>query len=170
MFLHFSAKKGECAKHQWIHLVGDQPESPQDFGNFVVNAWWRSTWVRVYISLTLQSSYKPSMHFTMTCTTTHKEGPPGVLTVGGTCSLRQSTNCVWKGGGVGKTLVLVKSKSFSVALEAEGRRSLRGMPQVSSFIDRACLKACKAARAWALPEVPGGRALKGGLSALCNAV
>ena len=27
MFLHFSAKKVECAKHQWIHLVGDQPES-----------------------------------------------------------------------------------------------------------------------------------------------
>ena len=28
MFLGFSAKKVECAKHQWIHLVGDQPESP----------------------------------------------------------------------------------------------------------------------------------------------
>ena len=27
MFLHFSAKKVECAKHQWIHLVGDQPKS-----------------------------------------------------------------------------------------------------------------------------------------------
>ena len=68
MFLHFSAKKVECAKHQWIHLVGDQPESPHAFENFVVNARWRSTWVRVYNSLTLQSSYKPSMHFTMTCT------------------------------------------------------------------------------------------------------
>ena len=98
MFLHFSAKKVECAKHQWIHLVGDQPESHQAFENFVVNARWRSTWVRVYISLTLQSSYKPSMHLTMTCTTTHNGGPPGVLTVG-TCSLRQSTNCLWKGGG-----------------------------------------------------------------------
>ena len=65
MFLHFSAKKVECAKHQWIHLVGDQPESPQAFENFVVNARWRSTWVGVYISLTLQSSYKPSMHLTM---------------------------------------------------------------------------------------------------------
>ena len=48
MFLHFSAKKVECAKHQWIHLVGDQPESPHAFENFVVNARWRSTWVRVY--------------------------------------------------------------------------------------------------------------------------
>ena len=38
MFLHFSAKKVECAKHQWIHLVGDQPESPQAFEKFVVNA------------------------------------------------------------------------------------------------------------------------------------
>ena len=37
MLLHFSAKKVECAKHQWIHLVGDQPESPQAFENFVVN-------------------------------------------------------------------------------------------------------------------------------------
>ena len=161
MFLHFSAKKMECAKHQWIPLVGDQPESPQDFENFVVNTRWRSTWVRVYISLTLQSSYKPSMHFTMiacachTCTTTHNGGPPGVLTVG-TCSLRQSTNCLWKGGEVGKNLVLVRSKSFSVALEAEGRGTLRGMPEVSSL--RACLKARKAARAWALPRVPGGGA------------
>ena len=67
MFLHFSAKKVECAKHQWIHLVGDQPKSPQAFENFVVNARWRSTWVRVYISLTLQSSYKLSMHITTTC-------------------------------------------------------------------------------------------------------
>ena len=48
MFLHFWAKKVECAKHQWIHLVGDQPESPRAFENFVVNARWRSTWVRVY--------------------------------------------------------------------------------------------------------------------------
>ena len=77
MFLHFSAKKVECAKHQWIHLVGDQPESPHAFENFVDNARWRSTWVRVYNSLTLQSSYKPSMHFTMTCTTTYNIGPPG---------------------------------------------------------------------------------------------
>ena len=166
MFLHFSAKKVECAKHQWIHLVGDQPESPQAFEIFVVNARWRSTLVRVYISLTLQSSYKPSMHFTMTCTTTHNGGPPGVLTVG-TCSLRQSTNCLWKGGEVRKTLVLVRSKSFSVALEAEGRRSLRGMPEVSSL--GACLKACKAARAWALRGTRG-EGLKGGLNALCNAV
>ena len=45
MFLHFSAKNVECAKHQWIHLVGDQHESPQAFENFVVNALWRSTWV-----------------------------------------------------------------------------------------------------------------------------
>ena len=37
------SKKVECAKHQWIHLVGDQPESPQAFKNFVVNARWRST-------------------------------------------------------------------------------------------------------------------------------
>ena len=59
MFLHFSAKKVECAKHQWIHLVGDQPESPHAFENFVVNARRRSTWVRVYNSLTLQSSYVP---------------------------------------------------------------------------------------------------------------
>ena len=115
MFLHFSAKKVECAKHQWIHLEGDQPESPQAFENFVVNAQWRSTWVRVYISLTLQSSYKPSMLFTMTCTTSHYAGPPGVLTKG-TCSLRQSTNCLWKGGKVKNTLVLVRSKSFSSAL------------------------------------------------------
>ena len=35
MFLHFSAKKVECAKHQWIHLVGDQPESPHAFGGGV---------------------------------------------------------------------------------------------------------------------------------------
>ena len=118
MFLHFWAKKVECAKHQ--------PQSPQAFDNFVV-ARWRSTWVRVYISLTLQSSYKPSMHFTMTCTTTHNGGPPGLLTVG-TLSLRQSTNCLWKGGEVRKTLVLVTSKSFSWAFEAEGRGSLRGMP------------------------------------------
>ena len=74
----------------------------------------------------------------------------------GTCSLRQSTNCLWKEGGVRKNLVLVRSKSFSVALEAEGRRSLRGMLEVSSL--RACLKACKAARASALPGVPGERA------------
>ena len=60
----------ECAKHQWIHLA---------FENVVVKARWRSTWVRVYISLTLQSSYKPSMHFTMTCTTTHHGRPPGIL-------------------------------------------------------------------------------------------
>ena len=64
--------------------------------------------------------------------------------------------------------MLVRLKSFSVALEAEGRRSLRGMPEVSSL--RACLKACKAARAWALPGVPRGEGLKGGLNALCNAV
>ena len=68
----FLGKKMECAKH----LVGDQPESPQAFEKFVVNARWRSTWVRVYISLTVQSSYKPSMHFSMTCTTTHNGGPP----------------------------------------------------------------------------------------------
>ena len=53
MFFHLSAKKVEYAKHKWIHLVGDQPESPQAFESFVVNARWRSTWVRVYISLTL---------------------------------------------------------------------------------------------------------------------
>ena len=84
MFLHFSAKKVQCAKHQWIHLVEDQPESPQAFENFVVNARWRSTWVRVYCNsfVTLQSSYKPLMHFTMTCTTTHNGGPPGLLTAG----------------------------------------------------------------------------------------
>ena len=76
MFLHFSAKKVEWAKYQWIHLVGDQPESAQAFENFVVNARWRSPWVRVYISLSLQSSYKASMHFTMTCTTIHNGGPP----------------------------------------------------------------------------------------------
>ena len=59
------------------------------------------------------------------------------------------------------TLVLVRSKSFSLALETEGRRSLRGMPELSSL--RACLKACKAARAWAqgncgaaLPSSVGG--------------
>ena len=34
MCVHFSAKKVECAKHQWIHLVGDQPESPHAFENF----------------------------------------------------------------------------------------------------------------------------------------
>ena len=151
----FLGKKSGMCQAPTIHLVGDQPESPQAFENFVVNARRCSTWVRVYISLTLQSSYKPSMHLTMTCTTTHNGGPPRVLTVG-TCSLRQSTNCLWKGGEVRKTLVLVKSKSFYVALEAEGRRSLRGMPEVSSL--RACLKACKAARAWASPGVPGGRA------------
>ena len=151
--IHFSAKKVECAKRQWMHLMGDQPESPHAFENFVVNARWSSTWVRVYISLTLQSSCKPSMHFT---TTTHNGGPPAVLTVG-TCSLRQSTNCLWKGGGGGRnTLVPVRSKSFSWALEAEGRDSLRGMPEVSSL--RACLKACQAARAWALPGVLGGSA------------
>ena len=33
MFLQFSAKKVECAKHQWIHLVEDQPESPHAFEN-----------------------------------------------------------------------------------------------------------------------------------------
>ena len=49
MFLHYSAKKVQCAKHQWIHLVGDQPESPQAFQNFVVNAQLRSLWVGVYI-------------------------------------------------------------------------------------------------------------------------
>ena len=26
MFLQISAKNVECAKHPWIHLVGDQPE------------------------------------------------------------------------------------------------------------------------------------------------
>ena len=76
MFLHFSAKKVECAKHQWIHLVGDQPESPHAFENFVVNARWRSTWVRVYNSLTLQSSYKPSMHFM--CRLGNRRFPPWV--------------------------------------------------------------------------------------------
>ena len=83
--------------HQWIHLLGDQPESPGAFGNFVVNARWCSTLVRVS-SLALQSSYKPSMLFTMTCKTTHNGGPPGVLTEG-TDSLSKSTNCLWKGGG-----------------------------------------------------------------------
>ena len=67
---------------------------------------------------------------------------PKLLTMG-TCSLRQSTNCPWKGGEVRKNLVLVRSKSFSAGLDAEGRRSLRGMLEVSSF--KACLKACKAA-------------------------
>ena len=120
MFLHFSAKKVECAKHQWIHLVGDQPGSPHAFENFVVNARWRSTWVRVYKSLTLQSSYKPSMHFTMTCTTTHNVGPPGVLTVG-TCSLRQSTNCLWKGGGgLGKLWCLLDRNRFLWPLRPKG--------------------------------------------------
>ena len=167
MFLHFSAKKVECAKHQWIHLVGDQPESPHAFENFVVNARWRSTWVRVYNSLTLQSSYKPSMHFTMTCTTTHNIGPPGVLTVG-TCSLRHSTNCLWKGGGVRKTLVLVRSKSFSVALEAEGRRSLRGMPAVSSF--GGLFEGLQSCKSLGLTRGTRGEGLEGGLNALCNAV
>ena len=167
MFLHFSAKKVECAKHQWIHLVGDQPESPQAFENFVVNARWRSTWVRVYISLTLQSSHKPSMHFTMTCTATHNGGPPGVLTVG-TCSLRQSTNCLWKGGGVRKTLVVVRSKSFSVALEAEGRRSLRGMPEVSSLMG--LFEGLQSCKSLGLTRGTRGEGLKGGLSALCNAI
>ena len=65
--------------------------------------------------------------------------------------------------------MLVRSKSFSSDLEAEGRRSLRGMPEVSSF--RACLKACKAARAQlGLTRDTRGGGLKGGLSALCNAV
>ena len=64
--------------------------------------------------------------------------------------------------------MLVRSKSFSLALEAEGRRYLRGMPKVKSL--RACVKAYKAARAWALPGVPGGGGLKGGLRALCNAI
>ena len=73
-----------------------------------------------------------------------------------------------EGGEFRKTLVLVRSKSFSVALEAEARRSLRGMPEVSSL--RACLKACKAARAWASPRVLGGGGLKGGLDSLCNAI
>ena len=82
MFLHFSAKTVECAKHQRIPLVGDQLESSQAFENFVVNARWLSTWVRVYNSPTLQSSYKPSMHFALACTTTHNGGPPGLLTVG----------------------------------------------------------------------------------------
>ena len=61
-----------------------------------------------------------------------------------------------EGGGVRKTLVLVRSKSFSVALEAEGRHSPTGMLEVLSL--RACLKACKAARSWALPGVLEGRA------------
>ena len=64
--------------------------------------------------------------------------------------------------------MLARSKSFSSALEAEGRRSLRGMPEVSSL--RACLKACKAARAWDLLGVLRGEGLKGGLTALCNAI
>ena len=54
------------------------------------------------------------------------------------------------------TLVFVISKSFSSALEAEGRRSLTGKPEVSSL--SACLKACKAAIAWALPGFPEGKA------------
>ena len=74
-----------------------------------------------------------------------------------------------EGGGVRETLVLVTSKSFSCAIEAEGRRCPRGMPQILSF--KACLKAYKAPRAWALPSLPrGGGGLKGGLSALCNAI
>ena len=81
MFLHFSAKKVECARHQCIHLVGDQSESPQPLENFVVNPQWRSAWVRVFITLTLKNSYKPSMHFTMTCTTTHNGGQTGLHTV-----------------------------------------------------------------------------------------
>ena len=62
----------------------------------------------------------------------------------------------FEGGEVRKTLVLVRSKFFSSALEEEGRNFLRGLPEASVF--RACLKACKAARAWASPGVPGGRA------------
>ena len=151
----FLSKKGGMCQAPMDPPGGDQPESPHAFEKFVVTARWRFTWDRVYNSLTLQSDYKPSMDFTITCKTTHNIGPPGVLTVG-TCSLRQSTNCLWKGGEVRKTLVLVRSNPFSVAREAEGRRSLRGMPEVSSL--RACLKACKAAGAWALPGVPGGRA------------
>ena len=147
--------------------MGDQPESPQAFENFVVNARWRSTWVRVYISLTLQSSYKPSMHFTMTCTTTHNGCPQGVLTEG-TCYLRQSTNCLWKGGGVRNTLVLVRSKSFSLALEAEGRRSLTGMPEVSSL--RACLTGLQSCKSFAFSRGTRGEGLKGGVSVLCNAI
>ena len=68
-------------------------------------------------------------------------------------------NFLWKGGGVRKTLVLVRLKSFFWALEAEGGRSLRGMPEVSSFT--VCLKACKAARACTLPRVPGGGGAEG---------
>ena len=52
---------------------------------------------------------------------------------------------LWKGGEVRNSLVLVRSKSFSLALEAKGRCYLRGMPEVSSLT--ACFKACKAARA-----------------------
>ena len=59
------------------------------------------------------------------------------------------------GGGVRNTLVLVRSKSFSLTLEAAGGHSLTRMPEVSSL--SACLKACKAAIAWALPGVPGVR-------------
>ena len=169
MFLHFSAKKVECAKHQWIHLVGDQPESPHAFENFVVNARWRSTWVRVYNSLTLQSSYKPSMHFTMTCTTTHNIGPPGVLTVG-TCSLRHSTNCLWKGGEVRKTLVLVRSKSFSVALEAEGRREAFPKRDACGLILEGLFEGLQSCKSLSLTRGTRGEGLKGGLNALCNAV
>ena len=56
-----------------------------------------------------------------------------------------------EGRGVRKTLVLVTSKSFYWAPEAEGRRCLRGMPEVSSL--RACLKACKVARAGVNPSL-----------------
>ena len=87
------------------------------------------------------------MHFTMTCTTTHNGGPPGVLAEG--------TYLCKVEGHVRNTLALVRSKSFSLALEAEGRRSLTGMPEVSSL--RACLNAYKSAIALALPGVPGGK-------------
>ena len=72
-----------------------------------------------------------------------------------------------EGGVVRHTLVLLRSKLFSLAFEAKGRPSLRGMLEVSSL--RACLKACKAGKAWTLPGVQRGEGLKGGLSALCNA-
>ena len=167
MFLHFSAKKVECAKHQWIQPVGDQPESPQAFESFVVNARWRSTWVRVNISPTLQSSYKPLMHFTMTCTTTHNGGPPGVLTLG-TCSLRQIHKLPVEEGGGEENLGACKIEIFFCGPRGRGetfpQRDAWGLILEDLFEG---LRSCKSL---GLTRGTRGEGLKGGLSALCNAV
>ena len=66
------------------------------------------------------------------------------------------------------TFVLVRSKSFPLALETEGRRSLRGVPKVS-FLE-GLFEEMQSCKSLGFTRGSKGEGLQGGLSALCNAI